>query len=425
MTTNCQKTDNNAYELTAVIEGKDWKKAQKKVVDKYRNVNIKGFRKGNVPDAMIRKQLGKEFIHQEAIRDAANGILGAALDEHPEIELIDTPTLDVRSVDDESATLVFICPIAPEAKLGEWKNLGVAKDDVTVTDEEVDEQINRMANQEAEDVLVEDAETPAALGNSVEIDFDCTIEGQPFEKGSAKNQTVVLGDHRFIDGFEEQVVGMKTGETKDITVKFPEDYPDSEPAGKEAVFTVTLNNIYERKTPELNDEFAKRQESWKAETFDELKDKIRKAMEDRKQEDADDKFFTEVIAKASANADADVPEPMINAEIDRLISMQKQQIEANGFNFDQYMKAMNFSEQALRDSLRASAESRVRNAMVLKAIADAENLEVTAEDLENEYNTLAEAYNLSVDELKKVIQEEDLRKDLRLQKASEVLIDAQ
>lgn len=430
MTINCQKNDNNTYTLTATVEGKDWKKAQKKVVDKYKNrFNLKGFRKGAVPESMIRKTLGKENLYNEAVSEVANQILAKGLEENPVIELIDRPVLDVRDLSEDSATLVFECPVAPEAKLGEWKNLGIAKEEVSVTEDDVNKQIDTFVQRDATDELVEDEDKAAEKGNSVEIDFTGTIDGTPFEGGSAKNQTVVLGSGQFIPGFEEQIEGMKAGETRDITVTFPEDYPSEEVKGKEAVFNITLHNIYARRLPELNDEYAakiaKELNFEDVETVDALKNKIQEVMTESKQESADDKFFTEVIAKASANADVEVPAAMTETEIDRMITAEKQRIEANGFRFAQYLQALNLTEQAMRDTLRASAESRVRNSLVLKAIADAENIEVSDEDVANEYKLLAETYSMPEDQIRNIVNEEDLRKDLRLQKASELLIDSQ
>lgn len=426
MNTTCVKNDDNTYTLTAVVEGEDWQKAQKKVINKAKTkMNIKGFRKGQVPASVVKKYLGLDYVLQSAVDEIAGKTLEALFDEHPEVEPIDRASLDVAPMSEESVTLKFVVPVAPEAKLGQWKNLGIAKKEVSVTDEEVDNVINQMAAREAEEVLVEDPEAAAKEGDIVNIDFTAEMNGEPYEPGNGHGVRLELGSHSFIPGFEEGVEGMKAEETKDLTLTFPEDYHAADVAGKEVTFKVTVNEIYENKKPELDDAFAEKQEGYEAKTMENLKKEIHDAIENSKTEQADDEFFTEVLSAASNNAEVTVPQSMINKEIDRMVDMQRMQIEQSGYRFDQYMQALGLTMEALRDSMAATAESRVRNALVLKAIADELNLEVTDEDVENEYKLFTETYNMPLEQLKQIVAEADIRKDLRLQKASEALLDAQ
>lgn len=423
MNANVVKNDDNTVVVTVKLEGDAWKKAQKKALAKAKNkMNLKGFRKGQAPDAVVKKMMGEEYLLYQAVDEEAGKILSDAVEEN-NIELIDRPELKVENATPESVDLVFVCPIAPEAKLGEWKNLGIKKEEVSVADDEVEAVLKQMAQAKAENVLVEDK--PAENGNQVDIDFTGLKDGVAFEGGSAQGQTLVLGSGTFIPGFEEQIVGMSTGEEKDINVTFPEDYHAADLAGQPVVFKVKVNEIYETKLPEFNDEFAKEAKDYDVETIDALREAIKANLLAQKQEKADDAYFEALLNTASENAEVEVPQVMVDDEAERMLQMQANQFKQYGIDFESYLKMAGTTLEAAKDQAKEQAESRVRSALVLQAIADAENVVVTDEEVEKEMENLAEAYHLDLDRVKAIVKAADVKKDLRMDKASQILIDAQ
>lgn len=423
MNANVVKNDDNTVVVTVKLEGDAWKKAQKKALAKAKNkMNLKGFRKGQAPDAVVKKMMGEEYLLYQAVDEEAGKILSDAVEEN-NIELIDRPELKVENATPESVDLVFVCPIAPEAKLGEWKNLSIKKEEVSVADDEVEAVLKQMAQAKAENVLVEDK--PAENGNQVDIDFTGLKDGVAFEGGSAQGQTLVLGSGTFIPGFEEQIVGMSTGEEKDINVNFPEDYHAADLAGQPVVFKVKVNEIYETKLPEFNDEFAKEAKDYDVETIDALREAIKANLLAQKQEKADDAYFEALLNTASENAEVEVPQVMVDDEAERMLQMQANQFKQYGIDFESYLKMAGTTLEAAKDQAKEQAESRVRSALVLQAIADAENVVVTDEEVEKEMENLAEAYHLDLDRVKAIVKAADVKKDLRMDKASQILIDAQ
>ena len=242
MKTNWTLNEHSEGTLEVVVDGDSWKKAQKKAFNNVKkNINVKGFRQGQVPDALIRRQVSKEYIYGQAVDSIANEALRQGIDEH-NLEVVARPTLDYKDANDESVTLTFDIVVMPEVELGEYKGLDIHKVDVTVTDEDVENEIKNVQNRYADWVLREDGEA-AQDGDEVTIDFVGKVDGVAFDGGSAENYPLVLGSNSFIPGFEAQVVGMKTNDVKDVEVTFPEDYQAKDLAGKDAVFTVTAHDI--------------------------------------------------------------------------------------------------------------------------------------------------------------------------------------
>lgn len=425
MSTQFTKNDNNTVTLTTVVDAEATAKAEKKAINKAAaHMNLKGFRKGKVPTQVVKKYFGADGITSMAAEELSQAALNSMLDEY-DVEPIDRPTLDFKKNEDGTLELTFIVPVAPEAKLGEWKNLGIEKKTVEISDEDVENAVKSIAKKDAEMVAAEDGEE-AKEGDFVEIDFVGTVDGEAFPGGTANNVSVVIGNHEFIPGFEEGLVGMKSGESKDIEVTFPEDYQAAELAGKKAVFHVTAHDIYHVVLPELNDDFAKNQKDIpNMESVDQLRETIKTNMTNNAQAQADDEYMTALFAAIRGNAEVDIPEVMINDEVDALIRELNDNMRQSGLALDQYLKFIGQTVDNLRENLKGEAETRVFNTLVLEAIAKAENLSVSDEELDKEIAEYAEKANMPVETLKSRVDLKKWKHTLLLDKATEAMVDAQ
>lgn len=420
MTSNVVKNDDKTTVLEVAVDGADWEGAQNKAFEKIRkSLNIKGFRKGKVPANMAKRLVPAEAVMQSAVNDIAENSLREGLNETG-IEFVEAPVFDVKELTPEKAVLTFTGEEFPEAELGQYDGFGIKKEEVTVTDEEVDEAIRNAAARKADMVLVED-ETPAKDGDEVTIDFKGSIDGVPFDGGSAEDQDVVLGSHRMIPGFEEQIVGMKTGENKDITVTFPEDYPAKDLAGKDAVFNITVKEIKEEKLPEIDDEFAKSLGIEGVNTVDELKDHVRKNITAQKDDQADQDYTEAVVKKAVENAKVDIPAVMIDREAEQAVNSMLMQIQQSGLDPRQYLQLVGKTVDALKEEARPEAEERVKTTLVLDAVAKKENLETTVDEIEEQYKLLAENFGMPVDRVKSMVSPNLIQDDLLREKAIDVL----
>ncbi len=423
MSAKWEKTEGNQGVLTIEVdadklnEGLD--AAFKKVV---KQVNVPGFRKGKMPRGMFEKRFGVESLYQDAIDILLPEAYANAIDETG-IEPVDRPEIDVEQIE-KGKTLIFKATVTvkPEVKLGEYKGLEVEKVETEVTEEEVENELKSLQERHAELVVKEDGK--AENGDTVVMDFEGFVDGEAFEGGQADNYSLELGSGQFIPGFEEQLVGAATGEEKEVEVTFPEEYHAAELAGKPAVFKVKIHEIKGKELPELDDEFAKDADE-EVETLDELKAKLRTKLEENKKHEAEHTVRDTVVEKAADNAEIDVPPVMVDTEVDRMMQEFEQRLQMQGMNLDLYFQFSGQDQNALREQMTEEAAKRVRINLTLEAIAKAENIEVSPEDIDAELNKMAEMYNMTVEQITQALGNnlDGLRGDLQVQKAVEFLVE--
>lgn len=406
--------------LEVVVDGEAWENAQKKAFNDFKkNVSIKGFRTGKVPEALLKKQISKEAIYDRAVEGVANEALVEAIKEH-NLELVARPTLDYKDASDESVTLVINCVVSPEVTLGEYKGLDIHKDEVNVTDEDVEAELSKVQDRFADWVLREEGQ-PAEDGDQVTIDFVGKKDGEPFEGGSGENYPLELGSNTFIPGFEEQLVGVKTDDVKDVTVTFPEDYQAADLAGKEAVFTVTVHDIKYKDRPEVNDELIAQLKRDGVETVEKFKEVTKEDLTKERERVADEKFTNDLMETISDNATVEIPAVMIENEVDNLYRDFTNRMQQSGFTAEQYFAATGQTEADLKATMRPDAQRRVKGSLVLDAVIKAENIEISDEDVEKEYTEMSTLYNMDVEQIKKLLPAENIKDDLAQQKALELI----
>ncbi|MBQ6448983.1 MAG: trigger factor [Bacillus sp. (in: Bacteria)] len=392
--------------------------AFKKVV---KQVNIPGFRKGRIPRGMFEQRFGVESLYQDAIDILLPEAYANAIEEAG-IEPVDRPEIDVEQIEKGKA-LIFKATVTvkPEVTLGEYKGLEVPAVETTVTDEEVEAEIKALQEKQAELVVKEDG--TAELGDTVVMDFEGFQDGVAFEGGTAENFSLELGSGQFIPGFEEKLVGVATGESKEVEVTFPEEYHAEDLAGKPATFKVTVHEIKGKELPELDDEFAKDVDE-EAETLADLKEKIKTRLENDKKHQAEHSVRDTVVEKASENATIDIPSAMVDTEIDRMMSEFEQRLQMQGMNLELYFQFSGQDEAALKDQMKEDAEKRVRSNLTLEAIVAAENIEVTEEEVNAELENMSQMYNMPVDAIKQALGGvENLQMDIKMRKAIDFLVE--
>ncbi|OMP67527.1 trigger factor [Domibacillus epiphyticus] len=422
MSAKWEKLEGNQGVLTVEVDAETVKKgldtAFQKVV---KTINVPGFRKGKMPRPLFEQRFGVEALYQDAIDAILPEAYSNAIDEAG-IEPVDRPEIDVEQFE-KGKPFIFKATVTvkPEVKLGEYKGLEVAKESTEVTDEDVDQELKDLQKRHAELVVKEDG--AVENDDTVVIDFEGFVNGEAFEGGQAENYSIVIGSGTFIPGFEDQLVGMKAGEEKDVEVTFPEEYHAEELAGKPAVFKVKLHEVKAQELPELNDDFAKETDE-EVETLADLKAKIKERLAEQKQSASEQKLRDDLVDKAVANAETDVPEVMIDSEIDRMLQEFTQNLSMQGMNLDLYYQFSGQTEADLRGQMKENAETRVRTSLTLEAIAVAENLEPTDEDVDAEVSKMAEQFGLSKEDIQKALGSLDgMKADLKIRKAVEFLVE--
>uniref|UniRef100_UPI002639F253 trigger factor n=1 Tax=Sporosarcina sp. TaxID=49982 RepID=UPI002639F253 len=377
MTVKWEKLEGSEGKLTFEVsverfnQGMD--EAFKKVVKK---VQAPGFRKGKMPRKMFDKMYGEEALYNDAIDIVLPEAYSKAVEE-AEVDPIAAPEIDIEKLE-KGEPVVFTAVIAlkPEVKLGEYKGLEVTRQSTEVTDEEVDAQLEQRREGLAEMVVKEEGD--AKDGDTVTIDFEGFADGEAFEGGKSENYDLEIGSGSFIPGFEEQVVGMKTGEEKEIEITFPEEYHAAELAGKPATFKVKVHEIKSKEVPELDDELAKEIDE-EVSSVEELRTKLKKEAEEVKKNDSETALRDDLVEQAASNAEMEIPQAMIDSETDRMMQDFEQRLQMQGMNLDLYFQFSGQDEQTLRDQMKDDALSRVRVSLTLEAIGAAENVEVPEE----------------------------------------------
>ncbi|WP_338470430.1 trigger factor [Niallia sp. XMNu-256] len=422
MSAKFEKLEGNQGVLTVEVDvekvNESLDAAFKKVV---KQVNVPGFRKGKMPRALFEKRFGVESLYQDAIDIMLPEAYTNAIDETG-IEPVDQPEIDVEQIE-KGKSFIFTAKVTvkPEVKLGEYKGLEVEKFDTTVTDEDVDNEIKTLQERQAELVVKEDGK--AELGDTVVIDFEGFVDGEAFEGGKAENYSLELGSNSFIPGFEEQLVGVGSGESKDVEVTFPEEYHAAELAGKPAVFKVTVHEIKGKELPELDDEFAKDVDD-EVETLDALKEKIKNRLEHDKKHEEEHHIQDSVVEQATANAEVDVPEVMIENEVNRMLQEFEQRIQMQGLNLELYFQFSGQSEEDLRGQMKEEAQQRVRGSLTLEAIAKAENIEASEEEINEELEKMSKMYNMTVENIRAALGNlEAVKGDVQARKTVQFLVE--
>lgn len=423
MTAKWEKKEGNLGTLTVEVEAEKFNdaldKAFKKVV---KDVQLPGFRKGRVPRGLFEQRFGVESLYQDAVDILLPEAYSTAIDETG-ISPVDQPEVDITQIE-KGKTFIFTAEITvkPEVKLGEYKDLEVEEDDVTVTDEDVDQDIENQRQRLAELVVKEDGTIEE--GDTAVIDFEGFIDGEAFEGGAGENHSLEIGSGSFIPGFEEQLIGKANDEETEVEVTFPEDYHAEDLAGKAATFKVKIHEIKAKELPELDDEFAKDVDD-EVESLAELKEKTKERLEEQKKAEAENKKRETLINQASDNAEIDIPEVMIDTELDRMVSEFEQRLQQQGMTLEMYSQFSGQDEEALKEQMKEDASKRVRTNLVLEAIAIEEDLEVTEEDINEELETMAKMYQIEVEQLTQMLggNTDMLKEDLKFKKAIDFLVD--
>ena len=406
MATTFEKLSSNKVKLGFVVESDKFdegiRKAYQRNVKKF---NIPGFRRGKAPMKIIENYYGPGVFYEDAFDIIFPDIYRAALEEH-DVKPVDRPELEVEQIE-KGKELKFTVEVfvRPDVELGQYTHLGIEKKVEEVTDDDVMADIERARDRAARYVEVTDRE--AKLDDQANIDYQGLLDGVPFEGGTAQGHELVLGSGAFIPGFEDQVVGMKIGEEKDINVTFPENYHSEELAGKPVVFKVKLNSLREKEMPELDDEFVK-DVSETANTVDEYKKEIREKLEKQAEERADAAFESEIIETISDNAKIDIPKAMVEEQIDAMLRDMELRMMYQGLRMQDFLKYSGQTMEQLRDTYRQQAEDRVKTQLTLEAITKAEGIEPTDEEIDKELSRFAEQGKKTLEEFKKDMPEGDL-----------------
>ena len=414
-----KKIEDGKAELTCAIKGEKWEAATKKAFDKLvKKLDIKGFRKGQVPASLAKKYITDEACWYEAASELSNEAFKEALDEH-HVDLIDQASMDLKEIGAEGVTIVFNCPVKPDVTLGDYKALKYELEEVTVTDEEVENEINKTLERKGDLELKEDGAVED--GDTVVIDFEGFKDEVAFDGGKADNYELVIGSHSFIPGFEEQVIGMKSEETKDINVTFPEDYHVEELKGAPVVFKVIVHEIKKKVLPTLDDEFVKELKIENVETVDAYKEHVKESILSGKKAEAERKADEKLLKALSDEATINIPSVMIEKETEAMLNDQAARLQYQGIPFDQYLKIIGQTREDIKKQLEESATARIKTTLCLEEVAKLENLEASDEDIEKYYDDMAKGYGMDVAEVKKYVPKENIIDDVKLQKAVDFL----
>ena len=418
---NVKNVERNGNQATVVVEidkelmetgvNKAYMKARK-------NIMIPGFRKGKAPRKMIEAMYGAHVFYEDGLEEIFPEIYEFAI-ANQEFKAIGRPSLTDMQISEENiVTLTLTTDVYPEVTLGDYKGLEVEKAEVSVSDAQVQAELDRMAQNVASTETVERA---AEMGDTANIDFEGFDNGVPFDGGKGENHDLKLGSNSFVPGFEEQIVGMSAGEEKDIDITFPEDY-HAELAGKAVVFHVKVNAVTTTNVPEQDDEFAKDVSEF--ETLEELKADIRAKAEEQAKKQVESAFEQACVDKAAENTTVDMPNALIESELDNQMERFGYQLQMSGYSMEQYAKMMGGDISTMRNAFRPAAEKQAKVNVTLAKIVEVEGITVSEEDMNAEFEALAKQYNLELDKVKTMVPEEEIKISLETRKAVKVIVDA-
>ena len=421
MSVKVENTENkNEVKLSFVVEAEKFDEAMKKVYAKTaKYFTIPGFRKGKAPMQMVEKQYGTEIFHEDTFNELVPEIYETAIKEN-NIQVVSNPDIDITQIG-KGKDLIFtaIVQIKPEVKLGKYKGIELKKIEYNVSDHDIEHELGHMAEHNARLVSIEDR--PVEKGDITVIDFEGSIDGVPFEGGKAEKHELEIGSNTFIPGFEDQIVGMKLEEEKDITVTFPEDYFSKELAGKPAVFKVKLHEIKKKELPKIDDEFAKDVSEF--ETLAELKNSIKERMQKANEEKAKYEMEDAALKAVSDNVEIDIPSGMIDAEIDNMMKDIEQRLQYQGLTLAQYFTLSGKTEAQVREEMKEQAEKAVKSRLVIEAIIKAEDIKPEEKEVEEKLKEMAKNYGKTEEEMSKnEYIKEYIENNMKVEKAIEFIV---
>ncbi|MDY2851883.1 MAG: trigger factor [Candidatus Borkfalkiaceae bacterium] len=397
-----KKGEKSTLKIYITLNKEEWEAAQDEAYNKTKGkYSLQGFRKGHVPKAILEKTYGKGVFYEDAINEAFPKYYYQILDKDKKILPVDRPDVEIDKLDDDGITMVAIVPVKPEVKLGDYKGINVEKVEYNVTDEQVQDELDKL--QERNSRLVDVTDRAAENGDTTVIDYSGSVDGVKFAGGTAEKQNLVLGSGAFIPGFEEQIVGMNIGEEKDINVKFPEDYHAEDLKGKDAVFTVKLHEIKKKELPELNDDFIKDAvgldslEAYKIET----REKLEKSAKAKAEAEIEDKLL-KAISDASVVV---IPDALVEREIDNIMQEIEYKLMYQGLKLADYIKYLGTTMEEFRKNYREQAETNAKYQLVIDKIIETEKITCTDEQLEEKIKELAEQSKKDVEEYKKTMND--------------------
>ena len=424
MSVQVEKLEKSMAKLTIEVPAKELDLALDKAYKKSRNkIAMPGFRKGKAPRAMIEKMYGAEIFFE----DAANILVPDAYEDAAKesgLEIVSQPEIAVEQIE-KGQPFIFTATVAvkPEVTLGEYKGIEVESKEAEVTDEEIEEEINKVRENNSRMITIEDRAVED--GDTVTIDFDGYVDGEQFEGGMAEDYSLVIGSHTFIDNFEEQLIGKNIGDDVEVNVTFPDQYQAEELRNKEALFKVKINGIKMKELPDADDEFA--QEVSDFDTLDEYKEDLKKKLLENKEAALKREKEEEVVGAIIENAQMDIPDPMVDAQTQQMTQEFAQRLQSQGLSLEQYMQLTGMTPQKMLEELKPQALKRIQSRLVLEAVVAAENIEASEEDFDKEIENMAEMYNMEADKLRDLVGEdekEQIRMDIAVQKAVDFVVEA-
>ena len=423
MSLSVEKLEGSMAKLTIEVPAEEFDKAMTAAYHKIKNqVNLQGFRRGKVPQAMIEKVYGPEVFYDEAANRLINEYYPKEL-ENCEEDVVSNPEIDVEQIG-KGQNFIFTAVVAikPEIKLGEYKGVEIEKIPTEVTEDEVQAEILKAQKENARIVPVEDR--AAQMDDEVLINFDGYMDGEAFEGGKGENYKLTLGSHSFIDTFEDQIVGKKIGESFDVNVTFPEEYHAADLAGKPAVFKVDLLGINAMELPELDDDFASEVSSF--DTFAEYKEDVKKVLEVKKEKQVKSEKQAKILEKLSETAEVELPDAMVEYQQEQMFAEFEQSMMYQGLRMEQYLKLTNTSKEELMDRIKPDAIARIKTGLILEEVVKLEGITATDEEFEEQLKNMANAYQMDVEKIKEIMGDKEansVKKDVCSRKALEFLVD--
>ena len=421
MSLQVEKLEKNMAKLTIEVSAEDLEKAMQAAYQKAKGrITLPGFRKGKAPRKMIEKMYGAEVFYEDAANSIIPDAYAKAADECG-LELVSQPKINVTQLE-AGKPFIFEAVVAtkPEVELGQYKGVEVTKADTEATDADVEEELKRVQEQNSRTVAVTDRAVKD--GDNTVIDFEGFVDGVAFEGGKGTDYPLTIGSHSFIDTFEDQIIGMNIGDEKEINVTFPEEYHVDDLKGKPAMFKVSVKEIKEKQLPELNDEFA--QDVSDFDTIAEYKDDLKNKIADRKSREAKAKQEDEAIAKIIEDSKMDIPDAMVDTQVNRMVEDFAQRLQQQGLSVEQYFQYTGMTADKIMEEMKPEAVKRIQSRLVLEAVVKAENIETSEEDFEAELKKMAETYKMELDQIKEFMgdyEKKQIKEDLAIQKAIEVI----
>lgn len=424
MSVQVEKLEKNMAKLTIEASAEDFDKACNQAYQKNKGkIQIQGFRKGKAPRALIEKMYGAGVFYE----DAANALIPGAYDEavkESDLEIVSQPEIEVVQIE-KGKPFIFTATVAvkPEVTLGDYKGIEVEKKSVEVSDEEVNEEIDKVRDQNSRTITVEDR--AIENGDTAVIDFEGFVDGEAFEGGKGTDFPLVIGSHSFIDTFEDQLIGKNAGEDLEVNVTFPEDYQAEELSGKAAMFKVSIKEIKCKELPELDDEYVK--DVSECETVDAYKEQIKNDLKTKKENEAKAAKEDAVIEKIIENAQMDIPDPMLDTQTRQMAQEFAQRLQYQGLSIEQYFQFTGLDAAKMMEQMKPQALKRIQSRLVLEAVAKAENIEVSEEEIDKEIEKMAAQYQMEVEKVKEMIGEEQrksMKEDIAVQKAVDLVTEA-